>query len=318
MRDAVRLVRGLCVLAGGALLLARNEHAPWAVIAALVLAIEPLLRAFLDTKGTALGAAVVWGLVALGVGLIAEGLALLQPLATGRPAAGHIGYIATLSALAALISVLNARTPGGAAWASLMALLILVFLIPWLEGPGLGRAGMGAGRLRLTNPWTIFYGLLVLAGVTNYLPTRYGPAVAWLGLGFALEFAGLTWSGLSASTRATLWTAVPWTFAAAVATAELRARSRPISSSRLEALWFWFRDHWGVVWALRTQERFNRTAEAANWPVRLAWHGVIVSDGATSPEAATATLKGLLRRFAQPDRIDRAIETSCQPTIGGR
>ena len=52
----------------------------------------------------------------------------------------------------ALISVLNARTPGGGAWAILMALLVLVFLIPWLEGAGLRRAPIGLGRLRLDQP----------------------------------------------------------------------------------------------------------------------------------------------------------------------
>ena len=47
----------------------------------------------------------------------------------------------------------------------------------------------------------------------------------------------------------------------------------------LDGLWFWFRDHWGVVWALRNQERFNRTAELAGWPVRLTWYGLAPVDG---------------------------------------
>jgi hypothetical protein len=325
-RAVIRWLRGLVVLAGGVLLVAWPERAPLAVVAGLVLALGPLVQAWRGARGTGLGAAVVWGVVAVALGVVAEALALAEPMAGGRPAAGHVTYLATLAALAGLISVLNARAPGGGAWAVLMVLLVLVFLIPWLEGSGLGRAPKGLGRLRLDSPWTIFYGLLVLAGVTNYLPTRFGLAAAWLGLGFVLEYLGLTQPGRSAGGRAVIWSAVPWTFAAAVATAELRARAAPAASGRLEAVWFWFRDHWGVVWALRVLERFNRSAEAGGWPVRLTWQGVVANGSspptASVPVAAEATLKGLLRRFARPDRIDRAVardgEPPCQPGGAGR
>jgi hypothetical protein len=74
-------------------------------------------------------------------------------------------------------------------------------------------------------------------------------------------------------------------------------------------MWGWFRDAWGVVWALRVQERFNRAAETAGWPIRLAWHGVVPvgSDGPVEiPPEAAATLAGLLRRFATAQRIEEA------------
>ena len=88
-----------------------------------------------------------------------------------------------------------------------------------------------------------------------------------------------------------------------------------------ERLWFWFRDHWGVVWALRVQERFNREAELVQWPVRLTWFGLYPADplgtGAAPPcpPEAEAVFRGLIRRFAQPWRLDQAsgtlIPTSC-------
>ena len=59
-----------------------------------------------------------------------------------------------------------------------------------------------------------------------------------------------------------LWSAFPWTLAAAIWTADGRSRRVPLGVGGLEAIWFWFRDHWGVVWALRVQERFNRSAES--------------------------------------------------------
>jgi hypothetical protein len=111
--------------------------------------------------------------------------------------------------------------------------------------------------------------------------------------------------------KATLWSAVPWTLSAAIATAGWSARAIPRATGRLEALWFWFRDHWGVVWALRVQERFNRSAEGQRWPIRMSWHGVIPAAGqetAVVPEGADALLKTLIRRFADPARIDAAVE----------
>jgi hypothetical protein len=309
MRQVLRWATWLLLLAAGGALVVRPARAPWLVLPALSLSLVPLVRTWRAAHGTALRAAIAWGMVAVALGMVAEWLAISEPLATGRPFAGHVTYLCTLSALAALISVLNARTPGGGAWAILMALMVLVFLIPWLEGAGLGRGPHALRRLRLDNPWTIFYGLLVVAGVTNYLPTRFGLAAAWLGLGFALEYVGLTRPELSASVKGTLWAAVPWTFAAALATADLRAGDAPRGSSRLEGVWFWFRDHWGVVWALRVQERFNRSAETLGWPVRLAWHGVVLTppEATAVPVAAEATLRGLLRRFATPERIEQAV-----------
>ncbi len=105
---------------------------------------------------------------------------------------GRLTYLMVLSILAGLVSVLGARNPGGGAWAILMALLVVVFLIPWLEAGGRLHRGQGHWRLQLHSPWTLFYGLLVLAGVTNYLPTRYGPAACAMGAGLVLEYLGLT------------------------------------------------------------------------------------------------------------------------------
>jgi hypothetical protein len=98
-----------------------------------------------------------------------------------------------------------------------------VFLIPWLEGPGLRRVVSGTGPLRLDSPWTLFYALLVLAGVTNYLPTRYALAAVVLGLGFGLEYVGLTRDITSPARRAMLWSALPWCLAASAWLADWRA-----------------------------------------------------------------------------------------------
>lgn len=298
----------LAVIAGVAAVITPRA-ALWFTIVVLVLAIAAVVRGWRAARGTALRGAVAWAGGALMLAAVGQGVAtgLLDEFLGAT--AGHWTYLAVLAALAALISVLNARSPGEGAWALLMALLVLVFLIPWLESAGPRGGARGTARLGLEMPWSIFYGLLVGAGLTNYLPTRYGPAALVLGLGFTLEYVGLTRT-TDPQTRLLLWTSVALSMAASINLADaLGARPRR-HSTRLEALWYWFRDHWGVVWALRVQERFNRTAEKQRWSFRLSWHGLIETgprrDPDTPLEAAEATLVSLLRRFADPARLEQA------------
>ena len=302
------------IAAGGISLVAWPEHAPWLVLAGLALAAPALVHAWKESGGTALRASVTWAAIAIGLGVITECLALFEPVQSGRPVTGHVAYLCCLAALAALISVLNARVPGGGAWAILMALLVVVFLIPWLEGPGFGRVGNGLARLQLGNPWTIFFGVLVFAGVTNYLPTRHGTAAACVAVGFVLEYLALTRWIKTPRGLATVWAAVPWTLAAAAAMVPGKEPSRESPTREFDLLWLWFRDHWGAVWGLRVLERFNRTATSLDWPMKLHWEGLqdtsgqVVRGGFDGPprEDALAVLTSLLRRFATSERLGRA------------
>ena len=221
-----------------------------------------------------------------------------------------------LALLASLTSVLGARNPGGRVWAILMVLLVVVFLIPWLEAGGRLRRAQGLGQVQLDSPWTLFYGLLVLAGVTNFLPTRYGLAALSLGAGLVLEFLGLTRTGWTAEARAAVWPAVAWSLALGWWLAEWSNRRPSLGRNSLERLWLWFRDHWGVVWALRIQERFNRAAEVSRWPARLTWFGVVPTSPTTTtaapvelPAQAEAALRGLIRRFVASERVNALLDT---------
>jgi hypothetical protein len=301
----------LVLVSGGLLIVADPGRAPALVLLALVCACLPIAVAWGAARGTALRPALVWAGLAIILGGVSQVCTYGVNVATGRPGAGHWVFLGTLASLAGLMSVFNARRPGGAAWAILMGLLVLVFLTPWLEGMGLKGGGSPWDRLRLYAPWTVFYGFVALAGVTNYLPTRYWRASLFLGLALVLEYLGLTRGDWPLIWRARIWSAVPLCWAASAFAAHATAdQNRPAEPGE-GRLWWWFRDHWGVVWALRVMERFNRTAEASGWPIRLAWQGIIPApghEGGPPPPvpAAEATLKGLLRRFADPDRLDQA------------
>ena len=313
---------GLALALSGVLIGFVPAHAPGVLALVLSSTAWPWHGAWRSTRGTALRPALIWLALALVLSIIAQFAALGEPMATGRPWAGRLTYLAVLATLAALGSVLNARSPGGTVWAGLMVLLVVVLLIPWLEGPWRLRRAQGLAQLQLDAPWTIFYGLLALVGVTNYLPTRFGIAAGWLALGFFLEYLGLTRGDWPAERRALLWSSALWTLAACLWTARFQAGRAPAARARLERLWFWFRDLWGVVWALRIQERFNRTAELKAWPVRLGWFGLEPVDRPatdplpTVPPEAEAAFRGLIRRFAQPWRVDEIlasdVASSCE------
>lgn len=309
----VRVAAWLTLLGGGLALLVVPESAPGWVLAALGTSVVVLARAWRASRGTALRAAVVWAVVAMAFGIISQTLAMWELPVEGRPWTGHGTYLACLATLAALTTVLNARRPGGGAWAFLMVLLVLVFLIPWLEGVGLVGSASALERLRLEVPWSLFFGLLILTGTTNYLPTRHGLAALAVAVGLGLELVGLVMTDWPRTSRAWIWTAVPWFLALALWTAEATAARPRAGGSGLERLWLWFRDRWGVVWALRVMERFNRAAGSAHWPIRLEWHGVESTEPLEPgelpepiPEAAEATLRGLLRRFADEERLAEA------------
>jgi hypothetical protein len=275
------------------------------LIALLTTGFYPLARGWIAASGTALRPMLIWAFLSVGLSLVAQVYGLGESLDSGKPVLGRLTYLSTITGLAALLSALNARTPGGGAWALLMAFLVLVLLIPWLEEPGRFRQARGLRVLRLDAPWTIFFLLVAVTGITNYLLTRYGPSAILLGIGELLEYLSLTRDGWSSDARLAAWSGYSWCMVAAIWIAYRRRRSLR-GSIALDRSWFVFRDHWGVVWGLRIAERFNKSAESLRWPCRLRWFGMSIlinHEPYEIPEAATTTFRGLLRRFITPDRL---------------
>ena len=304
-----RLFSHSLVLVFASVLVVRPSMVPAVALAALLLSLAPLFLAWQSSRGLAIRPVVSWAFAAVCLGLISQGFALSEPLALGRPIAGHWAYLSTLATFAALISALGARKPGGGAWAILMGLLVLVLLIPWLEGSGLKNGSGGLDRLSIDAPWSIFYGLLVVAGISNYLPTVFGRASCLVGASLIAEFVGLYQTEWTASRRALIWSVSPFLLGIGINQALADFRRRSHVEPGLPSLWFWFRDLWGVVWALRVKERFQRTSQMAGWPISLTWNGPTALDGSplsTTPAEATKTLETLLRRFADASRLAEA------------
>ena len=249
----------------GLTLLGNPDVAPWLIAAGLALGLVPCVHAWRAADGTALRPAIAWAFLAIVLGIAAEVAAASESIGGGRPLTGRLTYLCCLTELAALSTVLNARSPGGGAWALLMVLLVVVFQIPWMEGLGANGAWGRLATVRLDDPWTLFYGLLVVVGVTNYFFTRYSASAAWLGVGFLFEYLALTRTISRPLPLATVWTAFPLALSLAAACAWAPRGLTP--ESRLESLWFWFREGWGVVWGLRVLDRFTRARRTARLAV---------------------------------------------------
>ncbi len=305
---------GVCTMlvVSGIVVRANPAIGPMAVLVVLTTALAPWMTAWREAEGTALRGALAWAALALGLGICAQVVAMMEPIATGRPTSGRMTYVMTTAILAALTTILNARRPGERVWAFLMVLLLVVFLIPWLEGFGRMRRADGLASLRLDSPWTIFYGFLGVAGTVNYLPTRYGRASLFVGGSLVVEYVGLRYTEWPPTWRAGCWMWSAWLLGASCWLARLDSlRCRERGRDEVERIWFWFRDHWGTVWALRTAEQFNRSAALGGWPYRLSWQGLVPVDSTSDApvvvsDRASATLRGLIRRFARPERLDRA------------
>lgn len=199
-----------------------------------------------------------------------------------------------LSACAGM-AVLGARRPGAAAWNFVVAGLLLVLLL---------HIAQRFGQKRLEGIHLIFLVGLLLLSFANYLPTRLGPAaiLALLAISKTLGFIAKS-NALESPYSAQeflLIGFVPW-----VAWLGLAARSR--SLSQFDREWLSFRDRFGLFWALRMRDQFNRAATNAGWPVTLSWNGLRrQGDGANLNEAELlATLQALLKRFGVKESSDQ-------------
>jgi hypothetical protein len=230
----------------------------------------PLARAVAANRTSTLRHALAWAAAALAawvaVPLDADSLA--------------VPYLALCLSGCAGVAVLGARRPGVGAWNFVVGGLLAVLLLPV-------AAGLGTPRLELAH--LLFQGATLTVVLLNYLPTRAGVAVPLAGAAFALELARLSAVNIPDSVRVTGWltlAAAPWAVMVTLRRAPRGATDR---------VWLGFRDRYGVLWAQRIREQFNRSAASMGLEVRLGWSGL--RPATTDEDAPLATLRALLKRF---------------------
>jgi hypothetical protein len=186
--------------------------------------------------------------------------------------------------------VLGARRPGAGAWNFVILGLLAVLLLPVAEG---------FGTLRLNWVYLTFLGATLLVGLVNYLPTARALASLSLGLACAIEILGIVHTDMPrwlTSLGLCLLGFATWLVLVV-------DRWKGRAATEFDRTWLSFRDRYGVVWAQRTREQFNRAAANAGWRVTLTWQGLQSAGGGAvrDSEESLQTLRALLKRFALSD-----------------
>ncbi|MEX0717533.1 MAG: hypothetical protein WD066_13150 [Planctomycetaceae bacterium] len=276
---------------------------------ALCMAMRPARAVVAETSLVA-----PWRWLIVGVGVVSVAFVGQASGLIPERWAGRCDYLAAVALLAPPIAVLGARRPGAGVWGWFVVLpMVCVLGLPAVTG-GWWRGGEVA-PLRLEWPPLIGFALVLVMGVGNYVGTRftlpallYGAAVA-LHAAPASEFvavdrpaASMLASGSLVGLGVAAWLAVR------------AARQAPAARHPLDSLWLDFRDLFGIVWAKRALERVNHSARAQRWPVRLHLDGFAPVEGdapaSIDPETSErieTLLRWLLKRFVEPDWIDRRL-----------
>jgi hypothetical protein len=253
----------------------------------------PLWRAWRANRATSLSHTLAWAC-----------LAWLSWVCTfvadTRPGGGSAGlrYLSLCLTDCAVVAVLGARRPGVVAWNFVVCGLLAVTLLPLAESAFL------RDTLEVPGNRMILVAAIIGAGVLNYLPTRLAPAAVMLAVGCGVEIliaanlgeASSRWSRVAPVSRFLLAFS-PWA-------AFVSLEWRPVPRSMTDEIWRDYRDRFGLIWAQRLREQFNRSAANAGWPVYLYWQGLRRTPGAPPPspsqhEAIIETLKALMKRFGQ-------------------
>jgi hypothetical protein len=255
------------------------------VLTAMIVAgLVPLSLALWANRGTSLLHALIWALVAWlswGLAFLCDDLerAGMQP---GR-------YCAVCLTGCAGVAVLGARRPHVFAWNFVVLGLFTVMVLPLMETQFIGTHPVDGFRI-------FFMAGTIAVGILNYLPTRLAPAALLLmliGAGeITLRYAAASWLDLGAGmVFDLLLSAVPWL-------AWICLARRDADRSDFDRLWLNFRDRWGLVWSQRIREQFNRAAQNAGWPVKLAWQG-LTQENAESPAADQDKFVEMLQKTLQ-------------------
>jgi hypothetical protein len=276
---------------------------------------------------TTLRAAWCWAVLTL---IVLAAVETLLGLLTGHSHANaqNLRFAAALLVFTPTMALLGAKRPQNAAWQFVVVTLWGVLTLPafelWMRGRG--------EELVIDPIRSWFLVVMIIVGVVNHLPTRFGLAVAQA----AAAQAVLVWSHLpfvgSSEIHLPLWLACGLFLTSALTARHAAGRAPRDSHSGLNVpvmrswsfVWREFRDWFGTVWGVRVMERINATAIMNHSPLRLGWDGFHWSDSTEIQEGEPMTpqiaaeqqtaieqsLRNLLRRFVTSEWVEARLNLS--------
>lgn len=221
--------------------------------------------------------------------------------------------LAAVVALCPGIAVLGARRPGIRVW-SWFVLWPLVAVLSW---PALAAlwSSPHSPVVRVPLPLLIGFAVVLVMGMGNYLPTRYGLCAVLAAVAECLVVAPVSETAPPVDVppeSLRLWGTTA--LALAVLWGERQSRRLTLAPSPWDRVWFDFRDAFGIVWARRVCDQLNQRAEVEQWPWRLTDDGfrpfpAVPSDVPLPPADPRVehALRWHLRRFVDPEWIDRRL-----------
>jgi hypothetical protein len=151
-------------------------------------------------------------------------------------------------------------------------------------------------------------------GLGNFAGTRFGRPAGIAGLGLFLVLIPVSSLAQFTSTQANSMRGAAALFMAFAILDALRQARRPgKEKSPYDQLWFDFRDLFGIVWAIRIQERLNEIADREDWASRLGTDGFDWRPDATDQQRERTlqrmdhALRWHLRRFVNPEWINERL-----------
>lgn len=224
-------------------------------------------------RGTTLVGPWLWGGIS-GTLMTLASLATLPTLKADDGLISLLTYAAAVSTLCPMVALLGARRPQHSAWQFVVATLYAILLVPAVQG---GRAG---GGFVIDAPWSWFMLGLIGVGFLNLLPTRFWPAVVALAIGqlsmlspYLFSIAAPTWAPQQTRLLVGISLLILSLFLLRWRAAVVLRSPAWRDCEPLDRLWLDFRDAFGVLWALRVQQRVNAAAAQYGWPVALSWDG---------------------------------------------
>jgi hypothetical protein len=258
-------------------------------------------------RGTTLLAPWMWALLAVWMIASVEllGVTVGSDWSEGRRDAWR--FLAGTAALCPGIAVMGAKRPQDRAWKFIVGSLWGVLALPAAKVLVLPTANSLA--LHPAQSWFLL--ALVVMGLLNWLPTRFGVAAVFGCVGCLLLLANHLPLLPALAGRARVLACLVCLVLAGCWTTWRLVRGLPGVGDARTRLWIEFRDLFGAFWSLRVAERWNAVASEREWPMVLGWRGFQCMEPATPEGVAPAeafpegdrTLHSLLRRFVDREWI---------------